>query len=164
LNAQRDQAIYAVPAAAFAEACIGIGIFFPSVILVVVCSYLYGEGLATLGELLPLALAGALAGDHAGFYAGRWLGPRLHESSFGRRHAARIARADALVLDWGWGAIMVGRFLPAIRSVIPAMTGISGFGRVRYALFDLLACLLWVTGLALILLGVDELLFEGAQP
>lgn len=40
LDAHRDQAIYAVPAAAFAEACLGVGIFFPSIILVAICSFL----------------------------------------------------------------------------------------------------------------------------
>ena len=124
-----------------------------------ICSYLYAEQIATLGQILPLALAGALLGDHSGYYIGRWIGPRLHGSAFGHRHAARISRADALVVRWGWGAIMLGRFVPAVRSIIPALTGISGFGRLRYTLFDTLACLLWVSGLALILLGLDSLLF-----
>ena len=160
LNAHRGFAIYAVPVAAFAEACLGVGIFFSSVILVAICTYLHTEQVATLSQILPLAFAGALLGDHSGFYVGRWIGPRLHTSEFGLRHAARIAKADAMVLKWGWGAVMVGRFVPAIRSIIPAMTGISGFGRLRYTLFDTLACLLWVTGLALILLGIDEVLFD----
>ena len=149
-----------MPAVAFAEACLGIGLFVPSVILVGICSYLYTEQIATLGQILPLAFAGALLGDHGGFYVGRWIGPNLHRSDFGRRHAARISKADALIGKWGWGAIMVGRFLPAIRSIIPALTGISGFARLRYTLFDALACLLWVSGLALILFGVDEFLFD----
>ena len=159
LNAHRALALYAVPVAAFAEACLGVGLFFSSFILVATCSYLYTAQIATLAQMLPLAFVGALLGDHSGFYVGRWIGPRLHHSAFGRRHAARISRADALVLRWGWGAIMVGRFVPAIRSIIPALSGISGFGRLRYTLFDTLACLLWVSGLALILIGVDAALF-----
>ena len=147
-----------MPVAAFAEACLGVGLFFSSFILVAICSYLYTAQIATLAQILPLAFAGALLGDHSGFYVGRWIGPRLHQSGFGQRHATRIAKADALVLRWGWGAIMIGRFLPAIRSIIPAMTGVAGFGRVRYTLSDTLACLIWVSGLALILLGVDEVL------
>jgi membrane-associated protein len=159
LNTHRALAIYAVPAAAFAEACLGIGLFFSSFILVATCSYLHAAEIATLGQMLPLAFAGALLGDHSGFYVGRWIGPRLHGAAFGRRHAARIAKADDMVVRWGWGAILVGRFVPAIRSIIPALTGISGFGRLRYTLFDTLACLLWVSGLALILFGVDAFLF-----
>lgn len=159
LNAHRANAIYAVPAVAFAEACLGVGIFVPSLLLVAICSWLYMEQIATLCQLLPLAFLGALLGDQSGFYVGRWVGPRLHGSAFGRRHAARLAKADDLVIRWGWGAIMIGRFLPAIRSIIPALTGVSGFGRLRYALFDTLACLLWAGGLALILLGVDEIVF-----
>lgn len=160
LDDHRALALYAVPVAAFAEACIGVGIFFSSFILVAIGSYLYTEEVASLGQILPLAFAGALLGDHSGFYVGRWIGPRVHRSGFGRRHARRIAKADDLIVRWGWGAILVGRFLPAIRSIVPAIAGVAGFGRTRYALFDLLACGLWVGGLALILLGVDELLFD----
>lgn len=160
LNAHRALAIYAVPVAAFSEACIGVGLFFSSFILVAICSWLYSEQIATLWQILPLAFAGALVGDHSGYYVGRWIGPGLHGSAFGRRHAARLGRADDLVLRWGSGAILIGRFIPAIRSIVPALTGVAGFGRLRYSAFDTFACLLWVSGLALILLGVDEILFD----
>lgn len=124
----------------------------------VICSWLYSEQLATLVQLLPLAFAGAFTGDHLGYYVGRWIGPSLHRSKFGKRHQARIAKAENMIQKWGWGAIMVGRFLPAIRSIIPAMTGVAGFGRLRYTMFDTAACLLWMTGLSLILIGVDSVI------
>lgn len=140
LNAHHALAIHAVPVAAFAEACLGIGLFF-RFILVATCSYLY-TATRRRSRRWRSFFAGALVGDYSGFYVGRWIGPRLHHSAFGRRHATRIAKADALVLRWGWGAIMIGRFLPAIRSIIPAMTGVAGCGRVHYTLSDTLACLL----------------------
>lgn len=59
-----------MPAAAFAEACLGVGLFFSSFILVATCSYLYTAEIATLAQMLPLAFAGALLGDHSGFYMG----------------------------------------------------------------------------------------------
>jgi len=145
-----------VPLAAFSEACIGLGLFVSALILVVVCSFLYTEQIAGLHLLLPLAFLGAFSGDHFGYYVGRWIGPSLPGSRFGQRYATRIGQAEALIRRWGWGAIMIGRFLPAIRSIIPAMTGVSGFGRLRYTIFDTAACLLWMTGLALILVGVEN--------
>ena len=127
-----------------------------AIILVVICSFLYTEGLAPLELLVGLAFLGSVAGDQTGFYFGRWIGPGLHHTKFAERHAVRIANAEAMVRKWGWGAIMIGRFLPALRSIIPAMCGISGFQRLRYLMFDVIACGLWATGLTLILKGVDS--------
>ncbi|MGB1582085.1 MAG: DedA family protein, partial [Nevskiales bacterium] len=58
---------------------------------------------------------------------------------------------------YGPWAIFIGRFLPAIRSLVPAMLGISGFQRLRYSLLDMTACSLWALGLAAIVLGAHEL-------
>ena len=68
-----------------------------------------------------------------------------------------LSRAERLVRRFGWGAILIGRFIPAIRSLVPAITGVSGFPRARYSAFDLVACMLWSAGLALILTGVGHL-------
>jgi membrane-associated protein len=52
-------------------------------------------------------------------------------------------------------AVFIGRFVPAIRSLIPATMGISGFDGRRYLLLDALACALWSTALGAIVLGLD---------
>jgi len=62
-----------------------------------------------------------------------------------------------MIRRYGSAAIFIGRFMPAIRSVIPVMVGISGMKRLRYSLNDTLACLAWVLALAVLLTGIDEL-------
>lgn len=125
------------------------------VFLVAVATAVFTNGWAAISLIVALALAGALLGDQAGFYAGRWLGPRFHHSSLARRHRDRISRAENLVRKYGAIAIFIGRFIPAIRSLIPAVLGLSGFDRLRYLVFDLLACLLWSLALGAIVLGLN---------
>ena len=55
-------------------------------------------------------------------------------------------------------AIFIGCFIPAIRSLVPALLGISQFNRLRYSLLDAGACFLWALALGGILPGVDSLL------
>lgn len=153
LQRHRDLALLLVPLAAFAEACIGIGLVFSSAILVIVGTLLVTSDIAPLWQILPLAFMGALAGDHAGFYAGRWLGPRFQRSGFANRHRQRLERAEAMIFRYGPYAIFIGRFIPAVRSLVPALLGMSLFSRRRYSLLDGSACLLWSAGLGLILLG-----------
>lgn len=157
IHAHRDQAIWLVPLLAFAEACLGIGLFVSGLFLVIVCSFLHAEQLASLPWISTLAFLGATAGDHTGFLIGHRLGPRVHEMAWVQRHRSKLDRAEAMIRARGAWAIVIGRFVPAIRSLIPAALGIGGFNRLRYSLVDLLACALWACALALIVAGIGQI-------
>lgn len=145
---------------AFAEACLGIGLFVSGAFLVIVATALYSNDIASLGIIVPLAMVGALCGDHVGFYVGRYLGPRFNQSRIAMRHQHRLLRAEQMIRRHGPWVVFIGRFLPAIRSLIPAALGISGFERLRFTLLDLLACALWSAALGAIVVGLDAGLFS----
>lgn len=153
----RDQALWLVPLLAFMETCIGVGIFTPSLMLVVVCSVFYANDWANLWLMAGMALLGSSLGDHVGYYVGRALGPRVEQTRLVQRNLSKWQRTASLVQRFGPWAIFVGRFIPAIRSLVPAMMGISGFPRWRYTPLDLAACSLWALGLALIVRVAHEL-------
>jgi len=152
----QEIAILVVPFFAFAEACVGIGLFISGVILLTLSTYLYNQGFANLYQIVPLAFFGALAGDHAGFYFGKYLGPRFHKTKFAQRYSERIQKTEKLILEKGVYAIFVGRLIPAVRSLVPLMTGISGFKSSRYSLYDGLACALWASLLGVLVVGIDQ--------
>ncbi len=144
-----------VPALAFLESCLGIGLFVSGALLLIVASVLFSNGVASLEIMVPLAMLGALAGDHIGFYIGLLIGPRFHHSEFATKYGQQIKRADALIERFGGFAIFVGRFVPAIRSIVPAVVGISGFSKRKFFLLDALACLSWSLALALLVKLID---------
>lgn len=156
--AQQHQqyALLLVPLFAFMETCVGIGLFVSSLFLVIICSIFYANGWASVPMMAVLAAAGSSLGDHVGFYFGRAIGPRVHHIKIVERNQARWERSEALVRRFGPWAIFIGRFLPAIRSIVPAILGISGFARLRYSLLDISACSLWALALAGIVLGAHE--------
>lgn len=135
----------------------GIGLFVSGAVLVVVATVLVSGEVASILQIAPLAFLGAVLGDHTGFYAGRWLGPRFHRTRLAERYRHRLERAERLARDRGALAIFIGRFIPAVRSMIPALLGMSGFARTRYSVLNLLACLLWAAALGLILSGTSRL-------
>ena len=147
-----------MPLLAFAESCVGIGLVVSGVLLLLVSATLYNNGIAGLEMLLPLAFFGALLGDHSGYYFGRTLGTKFHEISVVKKYQANVAKAEGLIRHYGSAAIFIGRFIPAIRSIIPALVGVSGLQRLRYSVIDALACLCWVLALAAILIGIVEFL------
>ncbi len=142
--------MWIVPLLAFAEACIGIGLFVSGLILFGVCIALYSADILSLWQIAPLAFVGAVLGDHAGFYSGAHFGPRIHEFSLAKRYQLQLQKAERLVLRFGAAAIFIGRFIPAIRSLLPALLGVSGFNPRRYNLFDIAACALWAALLVLL--------------
>lgn len=158
LDSNRDYAIALVPLLAFAESCVGIGLVISGALLLLVASTLYSNGIAGLEVLLPLAFFGALIGDHAGYYFGRSLGAKFHQIGMIKKYQTNVTKAESLIRRYGSAAIFIGRFIPAIRSIIPALVGASGIKRLRYSLVDALACLCWVMAFAAILKGINEIL------
>jgi membrane-associated protein len=147
-----------VPALAFAEACVGLGIFISGAFLVAVATFALNYGIANIETICLLAGLGAIAGDHAGFYVGIWLGPNFHQTKLAKRYTEAVSRGEALVLKYGAWAIFIGRFIPAIRSIIPALIGLSEFNKTRYSVYDIAACALWSIVLGAIVAGIDSLI------
>lgn len=74
------------------------------------------------------------------------------------RYAESIAKGEEVTRKFGSMAIFIGRFVPAIRSLIPALMGLSGFNRIRYSLFDAIACLLWAIALGVLATGLETVI------
>ncbi len=146
-----------MPLFAFLEAFVGIGLFVSGAILLSVCTFLYVEQIATLPQMLPLAFLGALLSDHSGFYIGRFVGPRFHQTAFAVKRAKRLDKAEQTIAKYGVFAIFIGRFVTPIRSIVPLVTGLSGMARLRYSLFDAIACATWTACLGLLVVGIDAI-------
>ena len=157
LRDHQEYALLIVPAIAFLEACLGIGLFVSGIILLSVCTIMYTENIATLPQMLPLAFLGATIADHSGYYIGRWIGPRFHHTKFAIKQKKTLEKAEGLLRKFGEFAIIFGRLMTAIRSLVPLLTGVSGVSPLRYSIYDFLACTIWTTGLGLLIVGIDNL-------
>ena len=110
-----------------------------------------------LQQMLLLAFLGATIADHSGYYLGRWIGPGFHHTEFVIKRKGIFDKTEAMLVRHGEMAIIIGRLITAIRSVVPLLTGISGLSPARYTLYDLIACAIWTSGLGLLVIGLDEL-------
>ena len=153
----QQYALIIVPLIAFLEASVGVGLFVSGVILLSVCTILYVEQIATLSQILSLAFFGALLGDHSGYYFGRWLGPRFYDTRFAQKRLELLKKTEQRIIKYGNFAILFGRLITAIRSIVPMLTGVSGMTRLRYSAYDMLACVIWTAGLGLLIVGIDKI-------
>ena len=147
-----------IPVFAFAEACVGVGLFISGIFLVAIATLILDQQAASLSSITLLAFVGALLGDHAGYYLGRWMGPQVEQISLIEKRKESFNKAQNILKKFGPFAIFFGRFIPAIRSIIPALLGITKFKKIKFTLLDTLACSLWSMALAAIIFGIDNII------
>lgn len=97
---------------------------------------------------IPLVTASALAGGHVAYATGRAVGPVLFER---RRtwifNPAFVAKSHHYFEKYGARALIVARFVPVVRALVPMLAGISRMDSRSFARYNALGALIWVAGL-----------------
>ena len=106
--------------------------------------------------LLSLA---AWAGNLSGYSIGRKVGPSLfHRPNSKLLNPDGIAKTHAFFERYGTRAIVLGRFVPIVRTFITAMAGVGKMDFRVYATYSLIGGILWAAGLTVLgyFLGQNE--------
>jgi len=107
-------------------------------------SFLPGGCMDFVSTLLILTSAASL-GCWLSYVQGRWLGnTRIVKSWLAQLPVKYHERATCMFDRHGLLALLAGRFLAFIRTLLPTMAGISGLSNRRFQLFNWLSALLWV--------------------
>ncbi len=132
---------------AFIEAFFMSGIIMSSAILFSICIFVYNAELMSIFTIVPLAIIGAHFGDMGSFLCGKTIGPQLLTSKPLVKRQKTISRAQKFLDKTGPFTVLFGRFIPALRPVVPFLLGISDLKTVRFYIADVIACICW--GIAL---------------
>ncbi|HEX4886925.1 MAG TPA: VTT domain-containing protein [Luteibaculaceae bacterium] len=138
----------------FAENGLAIGFFLPGDSLV----FISGLICATQPELLDIhvawlifaMIAAAIAGSTAGYYFGYKIGPPIfnRENSvlFNKKY---IELTQNFYAKHGGKTLILGRFLPIIRTFAPILAGVIRVDFKNFLFFNVVGACLWVTPLVL---------------
>ncbi|SQI45229.1 Inner membrane protein YghB [Serratia plymuthica] len=100
--------------------------------------------MAFVPTLIILTLAASL-GCWLSYLQGRWLGhTSLVKGWLLQLPAQYHQRAHNLFNRHGLMALMIGRFLGFVRTLLPTIAGISGLNSTRFHLFNWLSAAVWV--------------------
>ena len=143
---------------AFLESFILSGVIVSSAILFSICVFVYGLDLMPLYLIVIVATLGAHIGDMTGFVFGKSLGPSLLSSKFMVKREKLIIRAQKFLDRTGSYTVILGRFVPAIRPLVPFLLGISDLKAVRFYIADVIACACWGIALGFLVTGVGSLI------
>lgn len=128
---------------AFCDALAVVGIVVPALPLLFAVGALVGLGHIDGPYALACAALGALAGDGLSFWVGHRWGPRLREHWPFTRYPQLLGRGERLFRRHGPKAILIARFVGAVRPFVPAIAGTLRMPLRRYLPVSMVAALSW---------------------
>lgn len=140
--------VFALPAL---EASTLLGIVVPGELALVLGGVLAHQGRVPLAAVVAAGAAGAVVGDTVGYAIGRRVGERLL-AHLPRRlvEPGQVERATALVRRLGGRAVFAGRFIAALRALVPGLAGVAGVPYRTFLVYNLAGGVLWATGFVLL--------------
>lgn len=106
------------------------------------------EGLNIVALTIGVGVA-AFLGDQVGFVLGRHYGRPYLDRREGARLKSAIARSERFYANLGWWAVVVARFMPWARVLVPAIAGIARMNYYKFLWANLVGALSWGVGLTL---------------
>lgn len=91
----------------------------------------------------------AWLGDQVGYTLGRHFGRPYLDKRQGSWIKRGIEKSEQFYLRYGWWSIVVARFIPWARVIIPALAGIGKMNYYKFFSANLVGALLWGSGLTL---------------
>jgi membrane-associated protein len=143
-------AVFGVALIIFLETATIFGSFLPGDSLL----FILGLTLATwLSEFpvwiaIPIVLIAAIAGSEVGYWFGKKVGPKLFKQ---RKtfffNEGTVVRTKQFFHHYGARSIVLSRFVPGLRALIPMFAAITQFDKKRFLKLNIIGGSVWVAGL-----------------
>ncbi len=134
----------------FAETGLVVAPFLPGDSLLFTVGALCARGTMSLWMACSLLVVAAILGDAVNYHLGKWIGPRIFRnelaSTFWQRALNRkhLARAHEFYEKYGGKAVVLGRFIPIVRTFVPFVAGAGAMNYSRFVLFNISGAMLWI--------------------
>lgn len=142
----------AVALLAFSETAMFLDLFVPGEVGLVIGGAAAATGDHPVGLVIASAAAGAFLGDTTSYLFGLRLGRPLLRR-FGRTHprmAPLVAKSERFFDVHGGRSVFIGRWIGALRAVIPFVAGVSRLRWRSFLLWNFAASLSWAGVVVLI--------------
>ncbi len=135
----------------FLETGLFFGFFLPGDSLLFVSGVLASQGVFNIFILIPVLVVTAFSGYAFGYWFGyrleHWLMARKESFWFRKRY---IERTKVFYERHGGKTLILGRFVPVVRTFIPIAAGMAEMPLRKYLIFNLIGAMLWALGLPIL--------------
>jgi membrane-associated protein len=129
------------------------GVLFPFLpgdsLLVAVAVFAPHAGLS-VWQVALVGAAAAVAGDQAGYWLGGRYGRRLFQPDARVLKAAHVDRAEAFFAKYGAAALILGRFVPIVRTYVPLAAGIARMRYWHFTVWNVVGGVAWSTTMVIV--------------
>jgi membrane-associated protein len=123
----------------------------------VVCPFLPGDSILFIAGtvvaaagldvhvLVVVLIAAAVLGDSVNYMVGRYIGPKaFHKRDSRWFRQEYLRRTQAFYDRYGGVTIIIGRFVPIVRTFAPFLAGVAGMSYRRFLSYNLVGGCLWI--------------------
>lgn len=125
--------------------------FLPGDSLLFTAGILASQGIFNIWTLLVIFVFAAVLGDSAGYWvgnkAGDWLLSQKDRLFFKKKH---IEAAQTFFDKHGGKALILARFVPAVRTFVPVAAGIGKMEYKKFLSYNIIGGIIWGAGLPLL--------------
>lgn len=99
-----------------------------------------------LPTLIALVFVAAFIGAQIGYWLGARFGRRLFSDDARFLKTEHLVKAEHYFAEYGGRSLVIGRFIPFVRTFIPLAAGIAKYPYPKFLAFNSLGALLWGAG------------------
>lgn len=125
--------------------------FLPGDALIFAIGMIAARGELDITIVIPLLIFAALLGDNVNYYVGHRFGTFIlnSEKTFIIRKS-HIARAQEFFDKNGKKSIIIARFIPVVRTIVPFLSGATNVPYKTFLKFSFIGAVLWVALISLL--------------
>ncbi|MEB3285508.1 MAG: DedA family protein [Candidatus Sericytochromatia bacterium] len=130
----------------FCETGLVVTPFLPGDSLLFAAGAFASQGSFNVFQLWGALWGAAVLGDNVNYWAGRIVGPRIfhfEDSRFFRK--AHLERTHAYYERYGGKTLVIGRFMPIIRTFAPFVAGVGAMTYRRFLAYSVVGGFLWMS-------------------
>jgi membrane-associated protein len=132
----------------FAETGLVVTPFLPGDSLLFIAGAVAASASLNVHFLVGLLIVAAVLGDSVNYGVGHYIGPRVYHRPdsrwFKQEH---LRRTQAFYDKYGGVTIIIGRFVPIVRTFAPFLAGVAGMSYRKFFAFNVVGGILWIGSL-----------------
>ncbi|WNM24424.1 DedA family protein [Demequina capsici] len=121
--------------------------FLPGDSLLVTAAILAGALGIAPWQIVLVGVPAAILGDQVGYLLGRRVGRRLFKDDARVLRTDRLEEAEQFFARYGGFSLVLGRFVPIVRTYVPLAAGTAAMRYRRFLLWNVVGATLWVVGM-----------------
>ncbi len=128
----------------FFETGIVLAPFLPGDSLLFAAGALAIQGHLNILVLFVLFCIAAILGDTANYVLGAWIGTKVFSMNTRLLNKKHLEKTHAFYEKYGGQAVILGRFVPVIRTFVPFVAGVGAMTYARFLVFNIIGGIAWV--------------------